>query len=54
VAAMVFAVGFIVMMGRRWQRRGVAAHTAATAAASTAALQYDSRLDEELDRLEES
>jgi len=54
VAAMVFAVGFIVMMGRRWQRRGVAAHTAATAAASTAALQYDSRLDEELDRLEDS
>jgi cytochrome c-type biogenesis protein CcmH/NrfF len=54
LASMVFAVGFIVLMGRRWQRRGVEAHTAATAASGTAQLEYDSRLDEELDRLEES
>jgi cytochrome c-type biogenesis protein CcmH/NrfF len=52
IAAMVFAVGFIVVLGRRWQRRG-AAPSVSTAAASEK-LEYDSRLDAELDRLEES
>jgi hypothetical protein len=41
------------MMGRRWQRRG--AVTSATAVAAVGEeVQYDSRLDEELERLEES
>ena len=53
VAAMVLAVGFIVMMGRRWQRRGVSAGKV-VAASAAGALEYDSRLDEELERLEES
>jgi cytochrome c-type biogenesis protein CcmF len=54
LASMVFAVGFIVLMGRRWQRRGVEAHAEAKAKGSTSQLQYDSRLDEELERLEKS
>jgi cytochrome c-type biogenesis protein CcmF len=53
LAGMVFAVGFIVMMGRRWQRRGASAGKI-VAAEAAGALEYDSRLDEELDRLEES
>ncbi len=53
VAAMVFAVGLIVVIGRRWQRRGAEVRTAVKVAAN-AELEYDSRLDEELERLEES
>ncbi|NNE17198.1 MAG: hypothetical protein HKN10_01855, partial [Myxococcales bacterium] len=53
IAAMVFAVGFIVVLGRRWQRRGVAPR-ASTASDAGEKLEYDSRLDAELDRLEES
>ncbi len=53
VAGMVLAVGFIVMMGRRWQRRGASTRSTALAAVGEE-LQYDSRLDEELDRLEDS
>jgi len=52
VASMIFAVGLIVVVGRRWQRRGVEVQAAVTAA-SDEQLQYDSRLDEELERLEE-
>jgi cytochrome c-type biogenesis protein CcmH/NrfF len=53
LGAMVLAVGFIVVLGRRWQRRGV---VLATSGASTAGaeFEYDARLDEELDRLEDS
>jgi cytochrome c-type biogenesis protein CcmF len=53
VAAMVLAVGFIVVLGRRWQRRGVAPR-APTASDASEKVEYDSRLDAELDRLEES
>jgi cytochrome c-type biogenesis protein CcmF len=53
VAAMVLAVGLIILMGRRWQRRGAEVRTAVTAGAN-AEFEYDSRLDEELERLEES
>ena len=53
IAAMVLAVGFIVVLGRRWQRRGVAPR-APTASDASEKLEYDSRLDAELDRLEES
>jgi cytochrome c-type biogenesis protein CcmF len=53
LAGMVFAVGFIVLMGRRWQRRGASAGKI-VAASAAGALEYDSRLDEELERLEES
>ena len=53
VAAMVFAVGFIVVLGRRWQQRGVRAELAAKATAG-GELRYDSRLDDELERLEEN
>ncbi|MFW2388995.1 MAG: cytochrome c-type biogenesis protein CcmH, partial [Polyangiales bacterium] len=53
IAAMAFAIGFIVVLGRRWQRRGV--ELQATGAAGTGRkLEYDSRLDKELERLEES
>jgi cytochrome c-type biogenesis protein CcmF len=52
VAAMAFAIGLVVMLGRRWQRRGVESHAAASAT-TNAELVYDSRLDEELDRLED-
>ena len=50
---MVLAVGLIVMMGRRWQRRGASEHSTVVVAAGEE-LQYESRLDEELDRLEDS
>jgi hypothetical protein len=53
---MLGAVGMLVFIGRRWQRRG-RAHDLATAQAqpmSTAGGEYDARLDEELDRLEDS
>ncbi|MGB5414253.1 MAG: hypothetical protein WBN01_06395, partial [Polyangiales bacterium] len=53
IAAMGFAVGFIVILGRRWQRRG-AAPRASTASDTSEKIEYDSRLDAELDRLEES
>jgi cytochrome c-type biogenesis protein CcmF len=52
LAAMVFAVGLIVAVGRRWKRRGVEVQASVTAA-SNQQLRYDSRLDEELERLEE-
>jgi cytochrome c-type biogenesis protein CcmF len=51
VAAMVLAIGVVVMIGRRWQRRGARAEASASASADEE-LKYDSRLDEELDRLE--
>jgi cytochrome c-type biogenesis protein CcmF len=53
LGAMVFAVGFIIVLGRRWQRRGVLLANSGTSTAGSA-LEYDSRLDAELDRLEES
>ena len=53
VAAIVFAIGVVVMIGRRWQRRGAQATAKAKATAQNE-LEYDSRLDEELKRLEES
>ena len=53
IAAMVVAVGFIVVLGRRWQRRGVAPR-ASTASDASEKIEYDSRLDAELDRLEDS
>jgi cytochrome c-type biogenesis protein CcmF len=56
VAAMLAAVGLIVMLGRRWQRRGHA-HDLAVADArltDTRRGEYDARLDEELDRFEDS
>ena len=52
VAAMVFAVGFIVVLGRRWQRRG-SQERVVEAGEGDAELEYDTRLDEELERLEE-
>jgi cytochrome c-type biogenesis protein CcmF len=53
IAAMVFAVGVVIAIGRRWQRRGAASRTAG-AAREASEFHYDSRLDEELRRLEES
>jgi cytochrome c-type biogenesis protein CcmF len=53
VAAIVLAIGFVVALGRRWQRRG-AARPQATASATHSELEYDSRLNEELAKLEES
>jgi cytochrome c-type biogenesis protein CcmF len=53
VAAMAAAVGLIVMIGRRWQQRGAETRTAVAAGAPDE-LEYDSRLDEELERLEKS
>jgi len=53
VAAMALAVGLIVMMGRRWQQRGAETRTAA-AVGVPEDIQYDSRLDDELERLEKS
>jgi hypothetical protein len=53
---MLAAVGLIVMLGRRWQRRGHA-HDLAVADArltDTRRGEYDARLDEELDRFEDS
>jgi cytochrome c-type biogenesis protein CcmF len=52
IAAMVLAIGMVVMIGRRWQRRGAEAHASASERTHDE-LEYDSRLDEELDRLEE-
>jgi cytochrome c-type biogenesis protein CcmF len=55
IAAMVLAVGFVILVGRRWQRRGEQLHeikTAATAGAPSE-LGYESRLDEELKRFDE-
>jgi cytochrome c-type biogenesis protein CcmF len=52
VASMVLAIGLVVMMGRRWQRQGVRAHAEASVT-TNAELAYDSRLDEELERLED-
>jgi len=52
IAAMVVAVGLIIAIGRRWQRRGEAMHSAAAATAA-GELEYDARLDEELERFEE-
>ena len=53
IAAMVLAIGLVVMIGRRWQARG--AHTrAAAASAPGARLEYDAKLDEELARLEDA
>jgi cytochrome c-type biogenesis protein CcmH/NrfF len=51
LVGMVFAVGLIIMVGRRWQRRGEQLQTAATASAPSE-LQYESQLDEELERFE--
>jgi cytochrome c-type biogenesis protein CcmF len=53
IAAMVFAIGVVVAIGRRWQRRGTKVQAPSEAAAA-GELKYDSRLDEELRRLEES
>jgi cytochrome c-type biogenesis protein CcmH/NrfF len=53
IAAMALAVGMIVMIGRRWQQRGARTGTVVAAGASDE-LEYDSRLDEELERLEKS
>jgi cytochrome c-type biogenesis protein CcmF len=53
LGAMVFAIGFVVVLGRRWQRRGVVLATEGASAAA-ADFAYDERLDEELDRLEDS
>ena len=52
VAAMVLAIGLVIGVGRRWQRRGVATGKA-VASASDSELSYDSRLDEELERMED-
>jgi cytochrome c-type biogenesis protein CcmH/NrfF len=53
IAAMVLAIGLVVALGRRWQRRGVAAE-AASSSTMSAELQYDSLLDEELERSEDA
>ncbi len=52
LAAMAFAIGLIIIMGRRWQRRGEELQVVATATAPSE-LRYDSRLDDELERFEE-
>jgi len=52
VGLIILAIGLIVLLGRRWQRRGVALQAAA-AGTAVAELEYDSRLDEELERLED-
>jgi len=53
VAGMILAIGLVVGIGRRWQRRGVETGIA-TASAAESAREYDARLDEELERLEDS
>lgn len=53
IAAMVAAVGLIVLVGRRWQRRGQIQERSRMEAGDTAQAQYDERLDEELSRLED-
>ena len=52
IASMVAAIGLIVFVGRRWQRRGEQMQVAASATAASD-MQYDARLDEELERYEE-
>jgi cytochrome c-type biogenesis protein CcmH/NrfF len=52
VGLILLAMVLIVMLGRRWQQRGVALHAAAATTAASE-LEYDSRLDEELKRLED-
>jgi cytochrome c-type biogenesis protein CcmF len=52
IAAMVLAAGLVIVVGRRWQRRGEELQTVALATAPSE-LRYDSRLDEELERFEE-
>jgi cytochrome c-type biogenesis protein CcmF len=54
VALILLAIGLIIMIGRKWQQRGEALQAAAVAAGAGASeLEYDSRLDEELKRLED-
>ena len=53
IAGMVLAIGMVVAIGRRWQRRGVEAE-AASSSTMSAELEYDSRLDEELERSEDA
>jgi cytochrome c-type biogenesis protein CcmF len=53
LGAMLFAAGLVIVIGRRWQRRGAETRST-TVARAKAELEYDSRLDEELERLEES
>jgi cytochrome c-type biogenesis protein CcmF len=48
VAAMIFAVGLIFAIGRRWQRRGAEAN-AVIVATTGEELEYDSRLDQEIE-----
>ena len=54
VAAMVLAIGVVVAIGRRWQRRGAEAQSAAANETAGDAQEYDARLDAELERLEDS
>ena len=49
---MILAIGVVVVIGRRWQRRGEVAE-AERASTAGASLQYDDRLNEELERMEE-
>jgi hypothetical protein len=51
VGLILLAIGLIVMLGRKWQQRGVTLQAAAASAAASE-LEYDSRLDEELRKLE--
>ena len=53
VAAMILAIGVVVAIGRRWQRRGAESHASVSAKSVDTELDYDSRLDEELQRLED-
>ena len=52
VAAMVGAIGLILVIGWRWRRRGSELQAEASATAVNE-LRYDSQLDDELSRLEE-
>ncbi len=51
IAAMVLAIGLIVALGRRWQRRAAQPRGASLVEAERDP-EYDTRLDEELERLE--
>jgi len=53
LAAMVLAIGLIVRLGRRWQRRGAEAQVQRVTTAERDG-KYDSRLDDELERLEKN
>jgi cytochrome c-type biogenesis protein CcmH/NrfF len=53
VGAMILAIGMVVVIGRRWQRRSVEAHAEASVRTNDE-LEYDSRLDEELERMEDA